>query len=251
MKVAIIEDEAPSAHQLIDLLAEVAPAARVVAQLRSVDEVVRWLAAGAAPDLIFADIELQDGRVFDAFARVDCAAPIVFTTAYDRFVLEAFRAQGIAYLLKPLGAAELAAAIAKYDQLRRGFAEADRRALEAALAPSSDEPLRRHFTVKSRQRIRILPIERVALISLGRAGVELVDRDGHSHGLSSELSLAEIERGLSARQFFRINRTELVALEAIESFASDGDRIAVSLKAGRSCIVAGHRAAAFRRWLGL
>jgi DNA-binding LytR/AlgR family response regulator len=191
---------------------------------------------------------LQDGRVFDALGA--CAAPVVFTTAYDSFVLEAFRGQGIAYLLKPFGAAELAAALAKYDQLRRGFADADRHALEAAL--SSEAPPRRHFTVKARQRIRILPIERVAVIALGKAGVELIDHDGHGHGLSSELSLTELERGLPPRQFFRVNRTEIVALDAIDYLdPATSDRIVVALRGGRSCIVAGHRAAAFRRWLGL
>ncbi|HET9620793.1 MAG TPA: LytTR family transcriptional regulator DNA-binding domain-containing protein [Kofleriaceae bacterium] len=246
MNVVVIEDEAPSADKLTDLLAEVAPAARVVAQLRSVDEAARWLAAHPI-DLVFADIELQDGRVFDALAG--CAAPVIFTTAYDRFVLEAFRAQGIAYLLKPFGAAELAAALAKHAQLRRGFVDADRDALDDALAR---EAPRRHFTVKARQRIRILPVERVALIALGKAGVELLDHEGHGHGLASELSLAEIERGLPARQFFRINRTEIVALDAIDYLdPASSDRIVVALKRGRSCIVAGHRAAAFRRWLGL
>lgn len=246
MNVAIIEDEAPAADRLLDLLAEVAPAARVVAQLRSVDESARWLATRPAVDLVFADIELQDGRVFDALGA--CAAPVVFTTAYDAFVLEAFRTQGIAYLLKPFGAAELAAALAKYDQLRAGFADGDRHALEIALA--RDAPTRRHFTVKARQRIRILALERVALIALGKAGVELVDRDGHEHGLSSELSLAELERGLPPRQFFRINRTEIVALDAIDYLdPATSDRIVLTLRGGRSCIVAGHRAAAFRRWL--
>lgn len=253
MNVVVIEDEPPSAAALVELLAEVAPAARVVARLASVDAAVRWLSAHPPPDLVFADIELGDGRVFEAFRRVPPVAPIVFTTAYDRFLLDAFQTQGIAYLLKPFGAPELAAALAKHDQLRRGFAaggaaELDR--LVRQLAAGGDH--RRHFTVKAGRRIQILPLDRVALIALGLAGIEIIDLLGKPHTPSSDGSLVEIERSLPPAGFFRINRTEIVALAAIDQLSPDGDRIAIAVHGrARPCVVSGHRAAAFRRWVGM
>ena len=253
MNVVVIEDELPSAAVVVELLAAVAPAARVIAQLASVDAAVRWLSAHPPPDLVVADIELGDGRVFEAFRRVPSVAPIIFTTAYDRFLLDAFQAQGIAYLVKPFGAPELAAALTKYDQLRRGFAgggAADLDRLVRQLAAGGDH--RRHFTVKAGRRIQILPLDRVALIALGLAGIEIVDRRGTAHTPSSDSSLVEIERSLPPAGFFRINRTEIVALAAIDQLTPDGDRIALAVEGvGRPCMVGGHRAAAFRRWVGM
>lgn len=253
MNVVIIEDEQPSADKLVALLAAVAPAARVVARLTSVAATTAWLAAHPAPALIFADVELQDGPVFDALRGGRSTAPIIFTTAYDRFVLDAFRAQGIAYLMKPFGEPELAEALAKYDALRRGFQAGEIDALVRRLAAPVDH--RRHFTVKAGRRIRVLPIDRVALLALGNAGVEIVDTAGATHFPSGEPSLAAIERSLPPAMFFRINRTEIIALDAIDHVESTGDRVRVALvaskAAGRTCTVSVHRAAAFRAWLGL
>jgi DNA-binding LytR/AlgR family response regulator len=253
MNVLVIEDEPLSADKLVAMLAQLAPGTTVVAQLASVDATVRWLSAHPPPDLIFADVELQDGAIFDAFRQTRSVAPVIFTTAYDRFVLDAFRAQGIAYLLKPFGEVELAAALTKYDDLRRGFARFDGRALDALLHQLAAEPrtYRRHFTVKAGRRIRVLPLDRVALVVLGSAGVELIDTAGAAHFPSADLSLTEIEHSLPPAQFFRINRTEIVALDAIDHVERDRDRITVALKpTGRSCTVSVHRAAAFRTWIG-
>jgi DNA-binding LytR/AlgR family response regulator len=211
---------------------------------------VAWLAAHPPPSLIFGDIELQDGAIFDALRRSRSLAPVIFTTAYDRFVLDAFRAQGIAYLRKPITADDLADALAKYAALRRGFADgaldALARELAAPVAP------RRHFTVQAGKKIRVLAVERVALLALGKAGVELVDITGAVHFPSGAPSLAELERGLPAAQFFRISRSEIVALAAIDHVEPIDDRLRIALKAmPRTCVVSVHRAAAFRAWLGL
>jgi len=254
MRVVVIEDELPSANHLIDMLATVAPAAHVVAQLASVAAAEAWLSDHAAPDLIFADIELQDGRVFDAFRTARSVGPVIFTTAYDRFLLDAFRAQGIAYLLKPFGPAELAGALHKYDELRRGFARLDGAQLDGLVRQLAAEPAaqRRHFTVKAKQRIRILPLERVALVMLGTAGIEIIDTQGASHYPSSETSLLEIERSVPSTKFFRINRTELLALDAIDHLEPEHDRITVAVRGlDRRLAVSVHRTAAFRRWIGL
>jgi two-component system response regulator LytT len=254
VNIVVIEDEAPSLRKLVDMLAVVAPGARVMAELGSVDDVVGWLSGHPPPDLVFADIELRDGRVFEAFRRARSPAPVIFTTAYDRFLLDAFRSQGIGYLLKPFGEPELAGALARYHELRRSFARSDDAPLERLLRQLSVDCLdhRRHFTVKLGRRVHILPLDRVALVVLGPAGVEIIDRQGKSHMASGDMSLAEVERGLPPAGFFRINRNEIVALGAIDHLAPDGDRITIAVTGlQRSCAVGVHRAAAFRKWVGL
>jgi DNA-binding LytR/AlgR family response regulator len=251
MNVVVVEDEPPAARLVVDLLARVAPDASVIARLASVAELTRWLAGHRPPDLILADIELQDGRVFEAFAAAGPRAPIIFTTAYDRFLIDAFRSHGIAYLMKPLVEDELAAALAKYDDLRRAFATANPLA-ELPRQLGDAPPYRRHFTVTSARRIHVVALERVALIRLGLAGIEIIDLDGVARAMTGSASLAEVEASLPPAHYFRINRTELIRLDAIAHLDPHKDRIAITLHGARQPVtVSVHRTAAFRRWIGL
>lgn len=251
MNVVVVEDEPVAARLVVELLAEVAPGATVVAELASVAALTRWLAEHRPPDLLLADIELEDGRVFDAFAHARPPAPIVFITAYDQFLIDAFRSHGIAYLQKPLHADDLAAALAKYEDLRRLFAAAD--PLAALRRRIDDAPShRRHFTVSVARKIHIVPLGQVAVIRLAVAGIEIVDLDGVARALTGSASLAEIEASLPAESYFRINRTEIVRLDAIADVDPRHGRIRISIRGVRAPLaVAVHRAAAFRRWIGL
>ncbi len=249
MNVLIVEDEPPAARLLVDLLARVAADATVVGQLASVAELTRWLADHPAPDLILADIELQDGRVFDAFETSGAVAPIIFTTAYDRFVLDAFRTQGIAYLVKPVHERDLAAALTKYEELRRMFVAA--RPMPR-LPPRDPSGFRRHFTVTAARKIRVVPLERVALIRLALSGVHVIELDGSEHAVTGNASLAEIEDSLPPAQYFRINRNEIVRLDAIAHLDPQKDRIQLAVHGTATPVtVSVHRTAAFRRWIGL
>ena len=250
MKVVVVEDEPIAARLVVDLLVRVAPDAVVVAQLASVAALSRWLAAQPPPELILADIELQDGRVFDALAGAERRSPIIFTTAYDHFLLEAFRTQGIAYLMKPLHEAELAAALAKYEDLRRAYAAHNPLAQLAPVASAA--PYRRHFTVSVARKIQVVALDRIALIRLGLAGVELVDREGTALSVTGTASLGELEASLPPLQFFRINRTEIVALDAIEHVEPRKDRLGLAIRGVAALVtVSTHRTPAFRRWIGL
>jgi two-component system response regulator LytT len=99
MNVLLIEDEELSARQLTQYLAAADPAAKVVGVLKSIEKALAWFAQNPMPDLIFSDIELLDGNVFAVYDQVHVSCPIIFITAYDQFLLQAFQGQGIAYLL--------------------------------------------------------------------------------------------------------------------------------------------------------
>ena len=101
MKALIIEDETAAALNLEAILKQVAPGVEIIGTLESVEESVEWLRANPQPDLLFMDIHLADGDSFRIFDAVEVAAPVVFTTAYDQYALEAFRVNSIDYLLKP------------------------------------------------------------------------------------------------------------------------------------------------------
>lgn len=256
MRIAVVEDELPAARMVIDMLSRVAPDATIVAQLASAAGLARWLASEPAPDLILADIELEDGRVFDAFRDAGSVPPIVFITAYDQFLLDAFRAHGIAYLMKPVSEDELAAALAKYEDLRRAFAGASPLACLALDPPEqpSDPSIaqRRHITVTVARKIHVVRLERVAVFRLGLTGVEVIDVDGVTMSATGSRTLGEVEASLPAAHYFRINRTEIVRLDAIVHVEPRRDRLWLALRGVPDLLsVSVHRTAAFRRWLDL
>ncbi|MBK8195803.1 MAG: response regulator [Lewinellaceae bacterium] len=117
MKVLIIEDENAAARRLEKLLSEVEPEAEVVQRLDSVEASVLWLKGNPQPDLILLDIHLADGASFEIFEHINITCPIIFTTAYDEYALQAFKVNAVDYLLKPIKTNELAAAIDKYKKV--------------------------------------------------------------------------------------------------------------------------------------
>lgn len=116
MKVLIVEDETAAYENLTDILAEVAPDIRVMANTESVTQTVGWLQSNPAPDLIFMDIHLSDGSAFAIFDRIKLETPIIFTTAYDRYAIEAFKVNSIDYLLKPVKVEDVEHALEKYSK---------------------------------------------------------------------------------------------------------------------------------------
>ncbi|RZK48513.1 MAG: response regulator, partial [Hymenobacter sp.] len=124
MRLLIIEDEAPAAAQIRSFAARYGLPAHDMHEVRSIKKGLTWFAENEMPALIFSDIELLDGNVFSLYEQVHITCPIIFLTAYDQFLLPAFQANGIGYLLKPFSYEQFAAALAKYDGLRASFAPA-------------------------------------------------------------------------------------------------------------------------------
>ena len=117
IRTLIIEDETAAAQNLIAILKEEAPTVLVLDVIESVEESVEWLQNHPAPDLIFMDIHLADGESFRIMDRVEVTSPVIFTTAYDQYALDAFRLCSIDYLLKPIAAADVHRAMEKLDRL--------------------------------------------------------------------------------------------------------------------------------------
>src|SRR5690606_13200013 len=114
MKAIIIEDEKPAARYLLRLLQN--QGIEPLVMLHSVKESVQWLQQNAEPDLIFLDIQLGDGISFEIFEQVQPKSSIIFTTAYDKYAIKAFRFNSIDYLLKPINEVDLTHAIDKFHE---------------------------------------------------------------------------------------------------------------------------------------
>ncbi len=254
LRVLILEDEAPALTRIRALLTEAAPDSLVAGTADSVRAAGAWLAAHPAPDLILADIQLSDGLSLDLFRATPPPCPVVFTTAHDDYLLDAFATHGIAYLLKPVKAAALAAALKKYRDLGRHFA-ANFSALATQLAapvaaPAAPLPRRRILAQKGLA-FQPIALDDVAYFFSEHKLTFLVTPRAERFLVND--SLATLEAELPAAEFFRLNRTVLARISAVRSFRPIGKgRLAVQLHpptAGEMQVTQ-ERAADFRTWAG-
>jgi len=117
LNVLIIEDEEPAAKRLHKMLKEIEPEIVVLENIVSVSSAIKWFSNNSAPQLVFSDIQLSDGLSFDIFKAVEVTSPIIFTTAYDQYAIEAFKVNSIDFLLKPIKKDDLEKAVAKFRKM--------------------------------------------------------------------------------------------------------------------------------------
>jgi DNA-binding LytR/AlgR family response regulator len=256
MNVLLLEDEPLAAREMQDLLAEVAPDARLLAVLDSIATAERWLTDRGAhhpdqPELIFMDIHLADGLSFELFRRVPITCPVVFCTAYDAYALEAFHTNGVDYLLKPIGADDLRRSLDKVRALQRHF---------APTAPPYEvllrtllQPARRYqnsFLVSYREKMMPIAVEQIAGFELTHGVTNLSTFDGQHFALPS--SLEDIENHLDPAQFHRCNRQWIVARRAVlevEPYFHRKLAVRLRVTTARPILVSKEKSTEFLRWL--
>jgi DNA-binding LytR/AlgR family response regulator len=250
MKVLIVEDEQLAAVRLQLLLQEYDPAIEVMACLESIEETVRWLQTRPQPDLMLLDISLSDGHSFEIFKRVPTQKPVIFTTAYDNYALEAFHHFSIDYILKPVTAEALAAAMNKYRSIAAAFVPAPYGALADQWQQISNQPVKSRFLAKVGQRLFFIQEEEVAFFMAENKIVYLGDRSGNRFIIN--YTLEKLEPLLNSRLFFRINRKTIVHADAIEQMKPfAGNRMKLHIKGWpptEEIIISRERVAGFKQW---
>ncbi|MDT8323621.1 MAG: LytTR family DNA-binding domain-containing protein [Bacteroidota bacterium] len=249
MHVCIVEDEAPAAERLQDLLREVNPDIVVDAVLPSVKEAAARLRR-LQPDLLFFDIRLADGSSFEIFERVDVTAPVIFTTAYDEYAIDAFKVNSIDYLLKPIRVEDLRRALDKFASLQ-GLRASQVQALLRSLQTAAPD-YRRHFLIQVGQKLQQLAVDDIAYCYAMEKSVFCTTFDRHTHTL--DFTLDALQRELDPARYFRINRKMIVSMRAIRAMhAWSRSRIRIDLDPpepkGVEALVSVDRAADFRAWL--
>src|SRR4051812_36634850 len=117
MKVVIVEDEHLTAQRLEGMLKKYEADIEILAELPSVSEAIDWFKNNPDPDLAFMDNHLEDGQSFAIFENINLQVPVIFTTAYDEYTMQAFKVNSVDYLMKPLNYDELVQAIEKYKRI--------------------------------------------------------------------------------------------------------------------------------------
>ncbi|MBD1209605.1 MAG: response regulator transcription factor [Ignavibacteria bacterium] len=273
MKVFIIEDEAPSINWLTERLHKVEPNVAIIGVAHSIKEAVTWLETTTTePDLIFMDIQLTDGLSFEIFRQSFVRTPIIFTTAFDSYVLEAFKLHSIDYLLKPVNTNELRRSLTKYHEyyavthtppVASAVASADslpeaeniHNFIQKVLHHTQKEPPKR-LLVQRGSKFISLQADDIAYCYAEQRLAYIVTHDNKRY-LKGD-SLDELQAMLPTETFFRINRQYLAHIRSIAevqalehgklnvqiSLASEPSRVVLNLTVSRD------RAGQFKEWFG-
>lgn len=231
-KILIIEDEIPAKKKLKRYITELEAPTQIMAEIDTVDAAVEFLKANQ-PDLIFSDIELLDGNAFEIYRQVPVSCPIIFTTAYDRFWIDAFEGNGIAYLLKPFSQERFKNAWDKFHLFKNTLSKEQdiiRTLTNLVQQKLSEKTYKKRFTIHTTWGIYFLETKDILFFQANEGVVFGYDTQGQSHFLS-ESTLKEIEEQLDPMDFFRINRSELIHkpyIERIERY--NKNTLAIKLK---------------------
>lgn len=217
--IVIIEDEAIAAGHLARLLNQIIPDIHIDAVLQSIDESVEYFSLAPTIDLCFMDIHLADGPAFRIFDQVDIRCPVIFTTAYDQYALQAFKVNSIDYLLKPIDREDLQRAIDKFRKLSAH--QAPNTATNTQLADlirqltSNRSPYKHTFLIPVADRLVPVKVDQIACISLDNGLTHIITDNPDNPSITVETALDNLAESLDPEQFFRANRQHIVAHSAI------------------------------------
>jgi len=253
MNILLLEDEEPAANRLKKMLKEIEPAALIPDNIVSVASGIKWLQQNPAPDLVISDIQLADGVSFEIFKQVPTLCPVIFTTAYDQYAIEAFRVNSIDYLLKPVKKEELATAIQKYKSLARSAQPVlpDIHKLLAAMRTTEPAKYKTRFAVKYGEHLKTISVEDIAYCYTEDKINFLTTKEGRRYTVDFNLDV--LESMLDPHIFFRINRQYIICIHAIaEMFTYSKSRVLIKLNppAKHETIVSTERSGEFKAWLG-
>jgi len=248
MKTLIIEDEILSAQNLGDILKKIGEI-EVIEVFDSIVSSARWFESNPAPDLVFMDIHLADGSAFEIFNRVSVRCPVIFTTAYDEYAIQAFKVNSIDYLLKPVDYESLFNAIQKYKSLAYpGNLSKELTGLISAFQKQTDYHTSFLIPGKGDKLIPVLT-DNISCIYIENGITKVIENNSAVHSL--EYTMDEIMLKLNPDRFFRANRQYIVAREAVKDIDLwFNKRLSINLKVEtpERIIISRTRTSEFKAW---
>ena len=215
-KIVIIEDESPARKKLKRFLEKKAAGQyKIIAELETVAEVKNYFEEEHAIDLVFSDIELRDGNVFEVYAEMAIKCPIIFATAYDKFLMNAFEVNGIEYLLKPYSYHRFEKAWEKFTNLRENLTVDYAQLIGQLNQLTQPVQYKDQIAIKSSKGIYFLSISDVVSFRSDGGLIYVYDRWNKKH-VMPQSTLKEIEEGLDPQQFYRINRSDCIHRKYID-----------------------------------
>lgn len=248
MKVVIVEDERFAAEKLQRLLNHIDSNIIVLKVLESVEESINWFSSNIAPDLIFMDIQLDDGISFEIFDAIKIEAPIIFTTAFDEYAIRAFKVNSVDYLLKPIEQNALEIALQKFKTVYAENNSFEERVSQVFKQMTNQFKTR--FFIKIGIKYQSIQVNNICSFFVEERNTFVQTQTGKTYDL--DYSLDQLQKMTNPEQFFRINRNFLVNINCIdEIIAYSSSRLKLKLKSEISgdLIVSRDKVSEFKRWM--
>lgn len=251
MKVVIVEDECAASENLTFLLKRIEPKLEVLEILDSVKAAISFFSNPHEAELVFMDIHLSDGRSFEIFERVTITTPVIFTTAYDQYALQAFKVHSIDYLLKPIDQQELEAALIQFKtQIHGSVILNDQMDRLLSLIKTRKRTYKMSYLVSQKDQMVPLKTNSIAYIYIDESLVKLITHDKQTFLLDKNLEDMEFE--LDPEVFYRINRQFIINREAIlniQHYFNNKLLVNLSPPSRERAVVSKAKAAEFKQWL--
>lgn len=254
LRILLIEDEPANARNLEFMLQEADPDMVIAGVLAGVEEAVTWFRQHAQDcDLVFMDIRLSDGLSFEIFQKVNVLQPVVFVTAYDNYALQAFKTNGIDYILKPYDQEEINQALQKYRRLYSGAPVTPGQEQVALLLKALQQgkpAYRQSFLVQFREKLIPLDASHVAWFYTAHEIVHAHTQENKQYII--DFTLEQLQQQLNPQQFFRANRQFIIqrsAIQEIELYFNGRLYIKLSPEPSEKVLISKARVPEFKAWL--
>lgn len=250
MTILIVEDEIKAAKELKRIIHEIDDTLTILEIIDSIETGKQWFEENEHPDLIFSDIQLADGLCFDLFSQIDVKAPVIFCTAFDEYLMNAFDTNAISYLLKPVTKEKIEKALTKYSTFKRGFQKTHPIEHISDLLKGLKLSYKTTLLVHRKEKIIPVPVQDIAFFYLDTSMVSIVTLTHQKYHLSTNLD--DIEKTVDPAIFYRANRQFIVNRKAIstaEKFFARKLVAQLSVKTPEQIIVSKAKASDFLKWL--
>jgi len=247
MRVLIVEDETAAYENLAAIIHEIDSAIEIVGNTESVSQTVKWLHSHLLPDIIFMDIHLSDGSAFSIFDTMEVEIPIIFTTAYDEYAIEAFRVNSVDYLLKPIKREEVSRALQKLSKWTRT------EIVEYLTKLTSLTPYRQYrnkLLIPVNDKLLPIATNDISCFYTSDKTTRIILKDGKSYPYSK--TLEQIFSSLNPVDFYRANKQFIISRESVKSITIWFDSrllITLDIEVPERIYISKNKASEFKTWI--
>jgi DNA-binding LytR/AlgR family response regulator len=252
LNVLIIEDEIPAVEKLERYLQKYSATINVISKIESVSNSVEWLTLHQPEiDLIFMDIQLTDGLSFKIFEQVKVEKPVIFITAFNEYALDAFKANGIDYLLKPITYSDLSGSLQKLENLKSklNWGEVDTEKITKVLSALPSKNYKNRFMVKLGDHIRSITSDQISFFFADGRDVYLITNQLRKFII--DYTLEGLEEILDPKIFHRCNRSYILNITAIQDvivYSNSRLKVMPAIKWDSEIIVSREKVSEFKEW---
>ncbi|HPR31481.1 MAG TPA: LytTR family DNA-binding domain-containing protein [Prolixibacteraceae bacterium] len=249
MNVLITENEKPATEGLVRLLKKIDTGINVVGITESVESTLNWFQSNPNPDLILMDIQLDDGLCFELFETMKIEIPVIFTTAYDEYMLSAFKVNSVDYLLKPIEENNLRRAIEKFKSIHYNVSVKNE--VIKQLLNELNKGYKNRFLIKVGEHFKSITDNEIACFYILERATFLRTLSGKDYGI--DYSLDNVQKKLDPDKFFRINRNCIININEIRDILNySSSRLKIKLKSDKpiyDIIVSKDKVREFKKWI--